>query len=133
MVSVVFYYFIWIVLIIFFKAKTSSNSQMPVISSVQSLANKNGTFTPAQQNSNTSNRTPRKTNSSTQHVVNSTVEAPPIVKIKHHVIIKPPPVPDQRNVATMCKLKQHHKSTTMRPIMIDRTVQTGKPMFFKIN
>ncbi|KAH0822440.1 hypothetical protein GEV33_000349 [Tenebrio molitor] len=96
---------------------------LPVISSVQSLASKNGNFTNTQPN--TAARNSRsKTNSAPQHILNSNVE--PQVKVKHHIIIKSNPAPDQRNVATMCKLKQHHKSTTMKPIMFEKGIQTDE-------
>ncbi|XP_044256741.1 zinc finger MYM-type protein 3 [Tribolium madens] len=96
----------------------SISPPLPVISSVQSLANKNGNYTSNQNNKRA------KTNSNQQHILNSNVE--PSVKVKHHIIIKSSPTPDQRNVATMCKLRQHHKSTSIRPNMTDKAMQTDQ-------
>ena len=101
---------------------------LPVISNVQSLASsKNGNFANPQQNSNKR----VKNNAPPQHILNSNVEVP--VKVKHHIIIKSTPAPDQRNVATMCKLRQHHKSTTMKPIMTDKNIQTGKYILIAVS
>ncbi|XP_008200258.1 zinc finger MYM-type protein 3 isoform X2 [Tribolium castaneum] len=95
---------------------------LPVISSVQSLAaslaTKNGNYTGNRDNKRA------KTNSNQQHILNSNVEPP--VKVKHHIIIKSSPTPDQRNVATMCKLRQHHKSTSIKPNMTDKAMQTDQ-------
>ncbi|CAH1153839.1 unnamed protein product [Phaedon cochleariae] len=115
-------------------------AQLPIISSVQSLASTNGnlaatpppplpppTLTPINTRSTRSKTasTPQVLNSSPQ-VINSFSELPFQVQIKQHFIVRPAPMPDQRNVGTMCSTRKMNKSTMMKPIMVDQEVQTDE-------
>lgn len=116
---------------------------MPIITSVQSLAT-NGNIGPQKtvaQNLNPINtRTTRSKaatvvspmlNSNTQ-IVNSYADLPVQVQIKQHFIVRPAPLPEQRNVGTMCYTKKATKSVTAKPEMIDQAVQTDEKEASKV-
>ncbi|XP_056646796.1 zinc finger MYM-type protein 3 isoform X2 [Diorhabda sublineata] len=108
---------------------------IPMITSVQSLANTNGTL----GNSSTvppsltpiNSRSTRSKSSlsspvinSTPQVINSFSEIPFQVQIKHHFIVRPAPLPEQRNVSTMCYTHKLNKGITAKPTVMDQEVQT---------
>ncbi|KAJ8980599.1 hypothetical protein NQ317_018727 [Molorchus minor] len=109
---------------------------LPIISSVQSLASTNGSLSPttvppsltpintrSTRSKTNANTTPPIINSTPQ-IINSFADLPVQVKIKQHFIVRPAPVPDQRNVGTMCYTRKANKGTTAKPVMVDEGVQT---------
>ncbi|XP_072402931.1 zinc finger MYM-type protein 3-like isoform X2 [Diabrotica undecimpunctata] len=112
---------------------------MPIISSVQSLANTNGTFLPPPPVPPKGTRFTRSKSSSgasllasTPRVISSLSEIPFQVQIKHHFILKQAPVPEQRTVATMCSTKKMNKGILATPTMVDQAVQTDEREATKI-
>lgn len=70
-------------------------------------------------------------NSSPQ-VINSFGDLPFQVQIKQHFIVRPAPMPEQKNAATMCYTRKSHKSVTCKPEMVDQEVQTDEREASKI-
>ncbi|CAH1980548.1 unnamed protein product [Acanthoscelides obtectus] len=111
----------------------ADGSSIPVISSVQSLSCTNGTLIPQCIPLNTvSTRSTRSKSSAT-----TTAQLPQIttevqVQIKHHFIVRSAPLPEQRNVSTMCYTKKTSQGTMMKPEMVDQGVQTDEREAAKI-
>lgn len=123
---------------------TADASPLPIISSVQSLASSNGnigqsvgippTLTPINTRSTRSKATANSAQviNSTPQIINSLADLPVQVQIKQHFIVRPAPLPKQRNVSTMCYTRKAHKGTTMKPIMVDEEIQTDEREASKI-
>lgn len=117
--------------------------QLPIISSVQSLAT-NGNIGPQKtvpQNLTSINTRTTRSKAATavtpminsnQQIVNSYADLPIQVQIKQHFIVRPAPLPEQRNVGTMCYTKKATKSVTAKPEMIDQAVQTDEKEASKV-
>lgn len=109
---------------------------IPMITSVQSLANTNGTLVntstvpPSLTPINTRSTRSKSSSvgppviNSTPQVINSFSEIPFQVQIKHHFIVRPAPLPEQRNVGTMCYTRKLNKGITAKPTLVDQEVQT---------
>lgn len=95
-----------------------SEVQMPVITSVQSLA------APV-----TNGPTPTTLTRSAALKINNQQQlfsATPKPVVKQQVIIKPPPMPAMKNAVTMCKPIMHTKGVSCRPHSCSKETQTGK-------
>ncbi|KAK9889406.1 hypothetical protein WA026_004680 [Henosepilachna vigintioctopunctata] len=101
----------------------SSESSLPVISSVQSLANSNGTV-PSSARTTRSKASPVPSPSPSTASVQNNIEIP--VQVKHHIIIKNAPIPNQRNVGTMCHTRMSNKGVNAIPKVESVQVQTEK-------
>ncbi|CAG9855419.1 unnamed protein product [Phyllotreta striolata] len=105
-------------------------NQLPVITSVQSLAS-NGNMAqasavPSTISSINTRSTRSKSSNSSSQAINSFSDAPFQVQIKQHFIVRPAPIPEQRNVGTMCYTRKLNKGTSARPVMVDQEVQTDE-------
>lgn len=92
----------------------SDFSTLPVITNVQSLAANGESHSPI------SHITTRK--KSSQQLLNETVQ----IQVRQHYIVRPAPLPEQRNVATMCSIRKAHKSFTVKPTMVNKECQTDE-------
>ncbi|KAJ8918744.1 hypothetical protein NQ315_015064 [Exocentrus adspersus] len=118
--------------------------QLPIISSVQSLASSNGSIgqavnlppglTPITTRTTRSKTTTNSTQliNSAPQIINSLADLPVQVQIKQHFIVRPAPLPEQRNVSTMCYTRKANKGTSMKPIMVDEAIQTEEREASKI-
>ncbi|XP_030746345.1 zinc finger MYM-type protein 4 isoform X2 [Sitophilus oryzae] len=116
--------------------------QLPVISSVHSLASTNGTSTPpllppglTPIPSTRLTRSKTTTGCTIQQPAVQTVqniELPVQVQIKQHYIVKEKPSVDQRNVAIMCAPRRVVRGTQATPTMVDVGIQTEKEEIKKI-
>ncbi|KAF5272148.1 hypothetical protein FQA39_LY01230 [Lamprigera yunnana] len=95
---------------------STESPKIPVISSVQSLASTNGPTT--------SVKSKVKMNSSEP----SPPQSAPTVKtqVKHFFIIKPAPIPPQRNIGTLCKINMKSKEVDAKPSTCEKEVQTDE-------
>lgn len=92
---------------------------MPVISNVQSLA--------ATTNGTVSTRSTRSKSNANMNVTANSAPATPVkAQIKQQVIIKPAPLPPQKNMGTMCRPIQNTKGTNTRLVTVNKEIQTGK-------
>lgn len=97
-----------------------SGITLPVISSVQSLATTNGSF-PA-----TNTRTTRSKSSLTTPTPLTVQTETQTQVVKHHIVVKQKPLPEMRNVLTMCRPRVSNKGTNSVPTMEDASTQTIK-------
>lgn len=92
---------------------------LPVITNVQSLAPiTNGTV----QSTSAARTTRSKAVNSATAITATTATA---TQIKHHIIIKPPPLPAVKNMMTMCKPVVSNKAVSVQSISADKECQTG--------
>ncbi|KAF7270189.1 hypothetical protein GWI33_016804 [Rhynchophorus ferrugineus] len=121
---------------------TINETQLPVISSVQSLATTNGTTTPpllppglTPITSTRLTRSKSTTSGSAQQTPVQSVqniELPVQVQVKQHYIIKERPSVEQRNVAVMCTPRKAVRATQVTPTMVDVGIQTDREEIKKI-
>lgn len=69
---------------------------------------------------------------SSQQIVNSFADLPIQLQIKQHFIVRPAPLPEQRNVGTMCYTKKISKAITAKPEMVNQAVQTDEKEASKV-
>ncbi|CAH0561946.1 unnamed protein product [Brassicogethes aeneus] len=104
-----------------YEKENSPEVQLPVITNVQSLAT-NGTLSPnppALQPLTRSTRSKGTTFNSVDSVDDSLQH-----QIRQHFIFKPAPVPEQRNMATMCKVRNTNKGVQAKATMVNKEIQT---------
>lgn len=113
--------------------------QLPVISSVQSLATNgnNATQNSVQNITPINTRTTRSKAASAvtplnPQIINSYADLPIQLQIKQHFIVRPAPIPEQRNVGTMCYTNKTSKSVTAKPTMVDKAIQTDEKEASKV-
>ncbi|KAL3289740.1 hypothetical protein HHI36_023137 [Cryptolaemus montrouzieri] len=106
-----------------------SEPTLPIIRSVQSLANSNGTMSSASRTTRSKAAPgnaahPTAVPAMTPVPLQNSIEIP--VQVKHHIIFKHPPMPNQRNVATMCRTRMSNKGINATPRTDDAQVQTER-------
>lgn len=98
-----------------------------MIASVQSLAS-NGNISTTKNTIVTTRTTRSKAATgvlnSTPQIVNTFTDVPVQVQIKQHFIVRPAPIPEQRNASTMCYTKKVNQAVTAKPTMVNQAVQT---------
>nr|CAH7745896.1 unnamed protein product [Callosobruchus chinensis] len=120
----------------------ADSGTVPVISSVQSLSCTNGSSIATQVIPALGTINSRSTRSKTTATppaqipqittANAYADVPVHVQIKHHFIVRPAPLPEQRNVGTMCYTKKASKGVMMKPDLVDKGIQTDEREAAKI-
>ncbi|XP_018326015.1 zinc finger MYM-type protein 3 isoform X2 [Agrilus planipennis] len=99
---------------------------IPVITSVQSLASTNGPSTVSTRSSRSKSNALSTATSNNSSPANSQASTQIKTQIKQQIIVKPRPLPMQRNIATMCKVISTNKGTSCKPCVTNKETQTTK-------